>query len=120
MNLVPPVDTRQPNGAPLSLPCLVVSAVALGLIIAIGLISAQRRLNETIAETVTTAVAHYQPQSAPPPAPPARNITSACREIVLQEAAQYVFANMTKTSSFPDNLALRRHSAKYVPTELKE
>ena len=115
MNLVPPVDTRQPNGAPLSLPCLVVSAVALGLIIAIGLISAQRRLNETIAETVTAAVAHYQPQSAPP----ARNITSACREIVLQEAAQYVLANMTKTSSFPDKFALLEHSVKSVPPELK-
>lgn len=116
MHLVPPVDSRQHSAAPLSLPFLVVTAISLGLLIAIGLIAAQHKLNATIAETVAATVAKHQPI---PITPPSRNITTECRDIVLHEAAQFVLANMTKTPSFHDKFALLEHSVNSVPAELK-
>src|SRR5437868_2110311 len=117
MQLERPVDSRQDSAAAPSAGVFVVSAVAAGLLLAIGLLGARSWMNETIAETVAAAVAKHQP---PPPAPPeAKDITTECREIVRQEAAQFVLANMTKTPSFPDKFALLAHSVNSVPPELK-
>jgi hypothetical protein len=116
MHLESPVTPRQNSTAPPTRCFLVVSAISLGLLIAFGLIAAKRCLNETIAEAVATVVAQHK--SAPSPSRP-MDILSACEEIVRQEAAQFVLANMTKTPSFPDKFALLEHSVKSVPLDLK-
>jgi len=116
MQLERPVDSRQDSAAPPNPGVFVVSAVAAGLLLAIGLLGARSWINETIADTVAAAVAKHQP---PPAAPETKNITTECREIVRQEAAQFVLAHMTKTPTFKDKFALLAHSVKSVPSELK-
>jgi hypothetical protein len=96
-----------------------VAVVGLGLLGGFGVIGARQWLGGTIANAVAAAVAQHQPPSPPAPPPAPRNITSATQEIVLQEAAQFVLANMTKTQSFPNKFAMLEHSVKSVPAELK-